>query len=99
MPIYSNDSMLVETILYIHTNMYDAEVSKVKLWSLAKYMGLDLTGIDFISLYGIYCYKDGIIRFSFRERFGERYSLELKLNYFEDDLNKILKNYISIIKY
>ena len=99
MPIYSNNSMLVETILYIHTNMYDAEVSKVKLWSIANYMGITLTGIDFISLYGIYCYKDGIIRFSYRERSGERYSSELKLNHFEDDLNKILENYFSIIKY
>ncbi len=90
--------------LYIHTNLYDIEVSKEKffrfLWKYNKStVTILLYGRDSKSLYSIYCYKDGCVRFTFQNNEIERKrsAREEYPKEFEKELNHILKKYLKTI--
>ena len=87
--------------LYIHTNMYDVSVLKPRFWTLLRNSCTDyevmLNAIYYKTLYAIFCYKDGIVRFTYEAKesiFDDRtYSTELRMNHFQERLNRIIKRY------
>ena len=85
--------------LYIHTNMYDVSVYKARFWYLLKnsYPEFEniLNKVEYKTLYAIFCYKDGVTRFTFEipeDKFDDRTrSMEVRLEHFEDKINRIVR--------
>jgi hypothetical protein len=83
--------------LYIHTNKYDAQVSKTNFLRCVEYQYKYLmykNSVEIKNLYSIYCYKDGIVRFSLWQDNYDRkiVVVEQYLPDFSAVINTILEN-------
>ena len=87
--------------LYIHTNMYNVEVYKARFWNLLinSYPEFEnmLNKVEYKKLYAIFCYKDGVCKFTFEEtenKFDDKtLSMELSLEHLEDKINRVIRRY------
>ena len=87
--------------LYIHTNKYDVVVNKAKFWDLLRttYPNIELmlNEIEYNSLYTIFCYEVGIVKFCFsiiESKYDiTPYCMEFESKTFENMINKILSRY------
>ena len=86
-------------MLYIHTSRYSITVDKVKFVTLdygpkGNFYRRILPIQNSKYLCSIYCYQDGVIRYTFCDEEGKRTRLEFK-NANEDALNQLIERYLQ----
>ena len=89
------------TKLYIHTNMYNVDVDKARFWNLLvnSYPEFEkiLNKAEYKALYSIFCYKNGICKFTLEKaekKFDDKtVSMEFCLDHFEDKINRVIRRY------